>query len=42
MEQAEMRGGSVPRGEQVKFEDFMGRAGPVEPFLRGGNYDDES
>lgn len=41
-EQAELRGGQVPRAEQVKFEDFFGRPGPQDPFLRGGHYSDES
>lgn len=42
MEQAELTGGVIPKGKQVKFEDFFGRRGPMEPMLRGGNYSDES
>jgi hypothetical protein len=41
-EQQELKGGQVSKTDKVKFEDFFGRKGPIEPILRGGHYSDES
>jgi len=43
-EQIELNGGNIPKDKRIKFEDYFDRPGPApnDPFMRGGNYSDES